>query len=142
MEPWTTRPDGTLLIRDIMTRHLFTVDADASAEEAAWALTRRHIGGAPARDEDGNLVGMISKSDLVDPEPRQWIRKEPTVGDLMNPDDLVTLYANDPAMAAVKEMVRREIHRIIVLDEHSKPVGIVTPMDIVRALHFGARFDV
>jgi CBS-domain-containing membrane protein len=142
VNPWTTRPDGTLLIRDIMTRQLITVDASASAEEAAWALTRRHIGGAPARDDDGNLVGMLSKSDLVDPEPRQWIRKEATVADVMNPDDLVTLYANDPAMAAVKEMAQREIHRIVVLDEDSKPVGIVTPMDVVRALHFGARFEV
>lgn len=141
MIPWTNRPDGMLLIRDIMTRQLFTVDQGASAEEAAWALTRRHIGGAPARDDAGNLVGMVSKSDLVDPEPAQWLRKEATVGDVMNPD-LVTLYANDPAMAAVTEMVKREIHRIVVLDEDSKPVGIVTPMDIVRALHFGARFDV
>jgi CBS-domain-containing membrane protein len=141
MNPWTNRPDGTLLIRDIMTRQLFTVDADASAEEAAWALTRRHIGGAPARDADGNLVGMLSKSDLADPEPAQWLRKEATVADIMNPD-VVTLYANDPAMAAVSEMTRREIHRIVVLDEDSKPVGIVTPMDIVRALHFGAHFAV
>jgi CBS-domain-containing membrane protein len=141
MTPWTNRPDSTLLIRDIMTRRLFTVDADASAEEAAWALTRRHIGGAPARDADGNLVGMLSKSDLADPEPAQWLREEATVADIMNPD-VVTLYANDPAMAAVSEMVKREIHRIVVLDEESKPVGIITPMDIVRALHFGARFEV
>lgn len=141
MTPWTNRPDSTLLIRDVMTRQLYTVDAEASAEEAAWALTRRHIGGAPARDADGNLVGMLSKSDLADPEPAQWLRKEATVADVMNPD-VVTLYANDPAMAAVSEMVRREIHRIVVLDEDSKPVGIITPMDIVRALHFGARFDV
>ena len=143
MNPWTNRPDGTLLVRDIMTRYLFTVDADASAEEAAWALTRRHIGGAPARDDDGNLVGMLSKSDLVDPEPAQWLRKgqEATVRDVMNPD-VVTMYADDPAMAAVSEMAHREIHRIVVLDEDSKPVGIVTPMDVVRALHFGAHFDV
>ena len=140
MIPWTNRPDSTLLVRDIMTRELFTLEADASAEEAAWALTRRHIGGAPARDDEGNLVGMLSKSDLVDPEPAQWLRKEATVGDIMNPD-LVTLYADDPAMAAVSEMAKREIHRIVVLDEDSKPVGIVTPMDIVRALHFGARFN-
>lgn len=129
-----------LLIRDIMTRHLFTVEAGASAEEAAWALTRRHIGGAPARDAEGNLVGMVSKSDLTDPEPAQWLRKEATVGDIMNPD-VITLYADDPAMAAVSEMAKREIHRIVILDEDSKPVGIVTPMDVVRALHFGARFD-
>ena len=130
-----------LQIKDIMTKRVFVVDADASAEEAAWALTRRHIGGAPARDPQGNLVGVLSSSDLVNPEPGQWIRGEATVGDLMNPD-VISLYAEDPAMAAVTEMAKRDIHRIIVLDEESKLAGIVTPMDVVRALAIGLRFDV
>jgi CBS-domain-containing membrane protein len=129
-----------LRIKDIMTRDVYSVDTDASAEEAAWGLTRRHIGGAPARDADGNLVGVLSSSDLVNPEPEQWIRGEATVGDLMNPD-VISLYAEDPAMAAVNEMAMRNIRRIIVLDEESKLAGIVTPMDVVRALARGERFE-
>jgi CBS-domain-containing membrane protein len=128
-----------LQIKDIMSRNVYTVDAEASAEEAAWGLTRRHIGGAPARDADGNLVGVLSSSDLVNPEPAQWIRGEATVGDLMNPD-VISLYAEDPAMAAVDEMARRGIHRVVVLDGESKLAGIVTPMDVVCALARGARF--
>ena len=54
----------------------------ASAEEAAWGLTRRHIGGAPVRDREGALVGMLTKGDLVNPEPAQWIRGEATVEDV------------------------------------------------------------
>jgi CBS-domain-containing membrane protein len=130
-----------LLIKDIMTKSVYTVEAGASAEEAAWGLTRRHIGGAPARDADGNLVGVLSSSDLVNPEPKQWIKGEATVGDVMNPD-VISLYADDPAMAAVTEMARRRIHRIVVLDGESQLAGIVTPMDVVRALARGDRFDV
>lgn len=129
-----------LLIRDIMSSSVYTVEAGASAEEAAWGLTRRHIGGAPARDADGNLVGVVSSSDLVNPEPAQWIKGEATVGDLMNPD-VISLYADDPAMAAVTEMAKRRVHRIVVLDAESKLAGIVTPMDVVSALARGARFD-
>jgi CBS-domain-containing membrane protein len=129
-----------LLIKDIMTSSVYTVEADASAEEAAWGLTRRHIGGAPARDAAGNLVGVLSSSDLVNPEPAQWIKGQATVGDVMNPD-VISLYADDPAMAAVTEMARRRIHRIVVLDADGKLAGIVTPMDVVRALARGDRFD-
>jgi CBS-domain-containing membrane protein len=129
-----------LKIRDIMTANVYTVEADASAEEAAWGLTRRHLGGAPARDAQGNLVGVLSSSDLVNPEPAQWIRGEATVGDLMNPE-VISLYADDPALAAVTEMARLNIHRIVVLDEESKLAGIVTPMDVVRAVARGASFD-
>ena len=129
-----------LRIKDIMTRDVYTVEASASAEEAAWGLTRRHIGGAPARDADGNLVGVLSSSDLVNPEPAQWIRGEATVGDLMNPD-VISLYAEDPALAAVDEMAKRNIHRVVVLDDESRLAGIVTPMDVVRAVARGQRFD-
>jgi len=129
-----------LRIKDIMSKQVYVVDEDASAVEAAWGLTRRHIGGAPARDAQGNLVGVLSKGDLVNPEPAQWIRGEATVGDLMNPE-VISLYADDPAMAAVDEMAKRDIHRIVVLDADSKLAGIVTPMDVVRALAGGKRFD-
>jgi CBS domain-containing protein len=129
-----------LRIKDIMTTSVYTVEATASAEEAAWGLTRRHIGGAPARDGDGNLVGVLSSSDLINPEPGQWIHGEATVGDLMNPD-VISLYAEDPAMAAVDEMAKRDIHRIVVLDSESRLAGIVTPMDVVRALSRGVRFE-
>jgi CBS-domain-containing membrane protein len=128
-----------LSIRDIMTKDVYVVDADASADEARWGLTRRHIGGAPARDAAGNLVGVLSSSDLVNPEPAQWIRGEATVGDLMNPD-VISLYADDPAMAAVTEMATRNIRRVVVLDADGKLAGIVTPMDVLRALARGASF--
>jgi len=129
-----------LRIKDIMSPNVYTVEADAAAGEAAWGLTRRHIGGAPARDAAGNLVGVLSSSDLVNPEPAQWIKGEATVGDLMNPD-VVSLYAEDPAMAAVNEMAKRRIHRIVVLDADGKLAGIVTPMDVVCALARGERFE-
>ena len=129
-----------LLIKDIMTSPVYTVETGASAEEAAWGLTRRHIGGAPARDAAGNLVGVLSSSDLVNPEPAQWIKGEATVGDVMNPE-VISLYPEDPAMAAVNEMAKRSIHRIVVLDGDSNLAGIVTPMDVVRALARGDRFD-
>jgi CBS domain-containing protein len=38
-------------------------------------------------------------------------------------------------------MAKRHIHRIVVLDADSKLAGIVTPMDVVRALARGDRFD-
>jgi CBS domain-containing protein len=58
----------------------------------------------------------------------------------MNPD-VITLYADDPALAAVTEMAKRHIHRIVVLDGDSQLTGIVTAMDVVRALARGERFD-
>src|SRR5215831_3130358 len=129
-----------LQIKDIMTTKVHTVEADAPAEEAAWGFTFRHISGAPARDAEGNLVGVLSSSDLMNPEPKQWIKGEATVADLMNPD-VVSLYAKNPTMSTVKEMATRHIHQIVVLDSNSKLARIVTPINVMLALARGVSFD-
>jgi len=130
-----------LRVQDIMTTNVYTVEFEASAEEAAWGMTRRNIGGAPVRNRDGQLVGMLTKDDLVDPEPKQWIKKESTVGDLMDPE-VLAVYGEDAALVAVHEMATRNLHRLIVLDSESKLAGIVTSIDVVRALDKGLSFAI
>ena len=128
-----------LRIRDIMTTQVFTLEASASAEEAAWALTRRHIGGAPVQDADGQIVGVISQLDLLNPETSQWIKGEATVEDLMHPDVLL-LHPDDSALSAALGMAQHHVHRLVIVDEHHRMVGIVTAMDIARAVAAGAEF--
>lgn len=128
-----------LRVGDIMTKEVYTVEFDASAEEAAWGLTRRHIGAAPVRNKDGQFVGVLTKGDLVNPEPQQWIGKEATVGDLMTPE-VIAVYEDDPALAAVHELATRKVHRLIVLNSENELAGIVSTMDVVRAVDRGLSF--
>ena len=130
-----------LKVKDIMTSKVYTVEFDASAEEAAWGLTRRQIGAAPVKNRQGELVGMLTKGDLVDPEPHQWIKKEATVGDLMDPE-VIAVYEDDAALEAVHELASRNQHRVVVLNTDNKLVGIVSTMDVVRALDKGLSFAV
>ncbi|HEX2568532.1 MAG TPA: CBS domain-containing protein [Polyangia bacterium] len=129
-----------LRVRDIMTPTVYTVDADASSEEAAWGLTRLHLQGAPVRDSDGSVVGFVSGNDLADPGPREWIHGEPTVRDLMDPN-VPALFTEDPALYAAQFFTTQDLRRAAVFDENGRLAGIVTPMDIVRALAHGQSFD-
>jgi CBS-domain-containing membrane protein len=130
-----------LKVSDIMTPGVFTVSEDTAASEAAWGLTWRRMGGAPVADREGRLVGMLSKTDLIDPQPRQWIQGEATAGDLMGGEDLQTVYADDPAMVAVRSMARHNVHRLVVLNQEGEPVGMVTAFDVVATLARGGRFE-
>jgi len=124
-----------------MTKKVYTVDFDTSAEEAAWGLTRREIGAAPVRNREGALVGMLTKADLVDPAPRDWVKKDATVGDLMDPE-VQALYEDDAALVAAHEMAAKNIHRLVVLNTENQLVGIVSTMDIVRAVDAGLAFAI
>ena len=130
-----------LRVKDIMTKKVYTVEFDASAEEAAWGLTRRQIGAAPVKNRKGELVGILTKGDLIDPEPHQWIKKEATVGDLMDPE-ILAVYEDDAALVAVHELASKNQHRLVVLNAENKLAGIVSTMDIVRALDKGLSFSV
>jgi CBS-domain-containing membrane protein len=131
-----------LRVRDIMTaKGIYTVDFDASADEAAWGLTRRQIGAAPVRNRQGELVGMLTQADLVDPAPREWVKKEATVGDLMDPE-VTAVYEDDAALVCAHEMASRNLHRLVVLNTENQLVGIVSAMDVVRAVDKGLPFDV
>ncbi|MGO9568776.1 MAG: CBS and ACT domain-containing protein [Desulfomonilaceae bacterium] len=48
----------------IMTRHPKTVPPDYTVEEAAEVLLTNNISGVPVVDDEGNIVGIITKNDL------------------------------------------------------------------------------
>ena len=122
-----------LKIGDIMTREVFTVRPTATAEEASWALAVRGISGAPVRDGMGRLLGVISRSDLSDPERHPLGLENQLVKDIMTPA-MLTLLESEPALDAVRLMVREEVHRVLVVNEAGNLTGIVTTTDVLRAL--------
>jgi acetoin utilization protein AcuB len=51
-------------VADIMTREVVTVQRDWTVEEAADTLLAHKISGAPVVDDDGQLCGIITQTDL------------------------------------------------------------------------------
>jgi CBS-domain-containing membrane protein len=125
----------TLRVRDIMTTDVITLAASTTVDDAARSLTFHHVGGAPVLDR-GAIVGVVSKSDLVDPRHRSTPESKPTVRDAMT-KIVRAVRPGDPAMLAVRLMANENVHRAVVVDDHGKLVGIVSPMDVMRALARG-----
>jgi len=51
-------------VKDIMTKDPITVPFDFTVEEAAEVLMKNRISGAPVVDQNGKVVGTITKGDL------------------------------------------------------------------------------
>lgn len=54
-----------LYVRDIMTTDVATITADATARDVARLLADEQISGVPVLDGAGQLVGVVSSTDLV-----------------------------------------------------------------------------
>jgi acetoin utilization protein AcuB len=54
----------TLTVRDVMTKEVVTIDADATVREAAERLLKHKVGCLPVL-ESGALVGIVTTSDLL-----------------------------------------------------------------------------
>jgi CBS domain-containing protein len=52
-------------VQDIMTPHPVTITPEQSVAEAARAMRDRHIHRLPVVDDRGNLVGIVTQSDIV-----------------------------------------------------------------------------
>ena len=129
--------DFMLRARDIMTRQVLSLAEDTSIDAAAWQLAAESVSGAPVRDRRGNIVGVLSRSDLVDPLRHGEAYQH--VSDAMTPG-VWAVHPDEPAIEAVKLMVDARIHRVIVIRGPGKLEGIISTMDVMRALVRGADF--
>lgn len=55
----------TTRVGQIMTRKVFTINEDAPATEVALLMNRRKINRVPIVDSDDKLVGIVTRSDMV-----------------------------------------------------------------------------
>jgi CBS domain-containing protein len=121
-------------------------------------LVEERISGAPVIDELGNLVGVISQSDLVEYElatERELTEESPfyrrpyddaldasrgfqieelpvdTVKEVMTPY-LITVEEDTPIREVAARMATCEIHRLIVVDNDQQIRGIVTSLDVLH----------
>jgi len=145
----------TLTAADIMTREVVTVPPDASLREVANLLVERNISGVPVVSREGELLGIVSETDLINSEKRRvrlprtslfgllpiaddLIREAYDEGSNLTARDLMTtrlhtLPVHTPAQEVVNALVARRVNRIPILDG-GRLVGIVTRNDALRAL--------
>lgn len=132
----TTTPSREL-VRDLMTADPVVVREDAPLPEVAETLERRDISGVPVVDGAGDLVGVISRTDLarVRATDDLWARWPGLAARHLMTQPAITVAADTPLADAIRRMESEHIHRLVVVDEGGRrPVGVLSTTDIVHAM--------
>lgn len=139
---------------EIMCRQMVTVSPNDLIHDALQLMEDNRVAALPVLDEQGRVVGMLSSTDLVelcrrmDDElhqlsglstlSREWlINKLAADGDgrqvrevMVSP--VATVGPNTPLEIILDELLRNQVHRLPVVDNDSRLVGLVSTTDVIR----------
>lgn len=145
-------------VADIMTANPITVSPKTSLQEAIQILAEKKISGLPVINDNEELVGVISETDLtwqetgVDTPPyvmfldsviylqnplkhNEEIHKAlgQTVGEAMS-DRPTTVKGSQLVREAARIMHDKKIRRLPVVNDESKLIGIITQGDVIKMM--------
>ncbi|MBC7087434.1 MAG: CBS domain-containing protein [Tissierellales bacterium] len=147
-----------MLIKDIMTKEVYTIKLNDTVEDCARLFTEKNLSGAPVVDDDGNLKGIVTEGDLIrrgtnikgpkaieilggliylDTPKRFFEELKKDLGifvqDVMT-DEVITINENATVEEAATLMVEKKVKRLPVLDDQNRLVGIISRKDIMNYL--------
>lgn len=136
-------------VADIMSRDVVSVPPSAPLKDVARLLVQRRVSGVPVVTDDGNLVGIVSETDLVRKSdnvarhgqpPSNWLfgmderealkLESRTAAELMS-RPAITVEADRTIAEAARLMAERSVNRLPVVSD-GRLVGIVSRADVVR----------
>lgn len=148
-------------VGEVMTPTPITVKPETPLKSAIALLAENKISGLPVIDDNGEILGVLSETDLmwqetgVEPPPYIMIldsiiylqnpgryEKEihkalgQTVAEVMT-DKPITIKSTKPVKEAAQLLHQKQIRRLPVVDDNNRVVGIITQGDIIRAMANG-----
>jgi CBS domain-containing protein len=118
-----------------------TISGDALLADAARLLSDTHISLIVVCDSNSVMVGVLSKTDIVRRIGRCVGSACTTVvADVMT-RDVVRCRPTDCLPDVLSMMVQRGVVHVPVVDEHSRPVGVINARDALRVLMTEEKYE-
>ena len=127
------KPIEKILVRDIMSKDLVTVSPDESIYDCAKQMKEHNISSVIIQDKMQNLVGVITKTDLVSTFLAQSTASL-NISRIMT-KKVITVSPDDSVFEVQSVLFNNKISRVVVA-KNKKPVGIITYRDFVPAKTF------
>jgi CBS domain-containing protein len=150
----TTELPTHLLVRDVMTAHVFSIPPEMSLGDVARLMVERNVRALPVVDEAGALLGMVTHRELLRYLIPDYLQRAKSGEFRMPTKSQIQRGSTDPRMIPVREAMARtvlclaedqtladvaslmsskDVDRFPVVRE-GKVVGFLTRADLVRRL--------
>ncbi|MEI8306957.1 MAG: CBS domain-containing protein [Chloroflexales bacterium] len=129
-------------VGEIMHPGVLTCHRDTPIQDVARQISERDISALVVVDNDENLIGLISRTDLVNARlyEQYWKHWSGLTAAHIMVTDVVSVHADDTLQHASMQLMERHIHRVVVVETTEKglrPVGVLSITDLVRDIAGG-----
>ncbi|WP_114418094.1 CBS domain-containing protein [Marinospirillum perlucidum] len=124
-----------ILVKDAMSYDNYTVEANASVEEAAAIMQKHQLPGAPVVNERKELVGFVSEHDLLHQmlESSYHSTSKASVLDVMR-KEVFTVKPDDNIIDVAETMSQLDKPKLYPVVSHGKVLGLITRGLLLKAL--------
>jgi IMP dehydrogenase len=112
-----------LIIRDVVT-----AAPDQTVREVDTMMDRQGVSGAPVVDDDGEVLGIISGTDI---RPYLEVGESDAVREAMT-DEVITASEDVTPREALELMYEHKIERVPIVDNGNRLVGLITMAGILE----------
>ena len=123
--------DVRLIVKDLMSTNVFSIDSEASVKEAASKMAQQEIGSLVVT-EQGRPVGIVTERDLLSRVLALGRNAEATRIKMIMSKPLICGQPDMDVAEAARFMVGRNIKKLPITQE-GRLVGIVTLTDLCAA---------
>ncbi len=114
-------------VSEIMSRNPVCVKAPGTKKDVLRTLVKHNITGVPVVNEDGKLIGIVSRRDIFENPGEEQLA-------LLMRRDVPTVFEEDSIERAAYTMMRYGRRHVIVVDEDRNVIGILTPQDFLKVI--------
>ena len=119
--------------KELLSEKIETIGTRDTVRDAAEKMKRLGTGAVPLFD-DGMPVGIITGGDITTRVVAEGKDPDQTPAiDVLTPG-VISCGVDDDAKEALRLMGDKKVHRLLVLDERRRPVGIVSVGDLAARL--------
>ena len=119
-----------MLVKDVMSSPVITVDENATVDKAAQLMADGHVGCILVTSKEGKPLGIITESDFVTRVLSKNIQPSKLTAKEMMTSPLITIDPDETLSEAARRMSQLNVRRLGVMYKGNL-VGIISSKDIL-----------
>jgi signal-transduction protein with cAMP-binding, CBS, and nucleotidyltransferase domain len=128
-------------ISDVLRKKLESVEDTTSIQEVAKKMKDRGVSSLVVVDMNSKPVGIVTERDIITKVCINDVLPSTVISEEIMSTPLITIKGSSSTSVAAEMMIKNDVRHLLVVDDRSKPVGVITPLDLARNQGYTADED-